>query len=254
MKQGVINFLDSLGFIVFTKRTIQSYNTSQLEKFHPSLEGKGAFLKACKNGGLRSKLLAENKTRWLEIGCGGTFDEYFTYVDLFPETLIDKKGRYYRLDMVNASESALEKLGKFDLIRMQHVFEHFSPEAGLTVLKNCAKLLNNDGYILISTPDLKKYVNLYASGKIRDGFDWALDRIPSDSPNSFYFSIFSHSLPNEKHEWCYDADGLIYQLERADMFKNIREVMLDDEFANIPFTHNRPNEDVCVIGQMKRIN
>lgn len=250
LKQGVINLLDKLGFIVFTRRTIRSYKVADLETAHPSLNGKGAFLKARENGGLRQKLMAENKTRWLEIGCGGTFDDNFTYVDLFPESLVKREGRYFRMDMVNATDEALERLGKFDLIRMQHVFEHFTPEAGQTVLTNCAKLLNPGGYVLVSTPDLRKYIDFYLSGQIRDNYDWALSRIPKDSPNSFYFSIFSHSVPFERHEWCYDAEGLIYQFERSGQFKNIRELTLEDALANIPFTHNRPNEDVCVIGQL----
>ena len=250
IKKGVINLLDKLGFVVFTKKAIKSYKVAQLGNVHPLLNGKGDFLKARNNGGLREKLIAEKKNRWLEIGCGGTFDDYFTYVDLFPETLVEKKGKYYRMDMVNATDSALERLGKFDMIRMQHVFEHFTPEAGRVVLENCARLLNEDGYIVISTPDLKKYIEFYLSGQIRENYDWALNRIPKDSPNSFYFSIFSHSLSFEKHEWCYDAEGLIYQLERSGKFKNVRELTLEDELANIPFTHNRPSEDVCVIGQL----
>ncbi|WP_169921741.1 methyltransferase domain-containing protein [Spirosoma rigui] len=224
---------------------------ADLETAHSMLNGKGNFLKARESGGLREKLIAENKTRWLEIGCGGTFDDNFTYVDLFPEALVKQKGRYFRMDMVNATDAALERLGKFDMIRMQHVFEHFTPEAGLTVLANCAKLLNKDGYVLISTPDLRKYVEFYLSGQIRENFDWALNRISKDSPNSFYFSIFSHSLPFEKHEWCYDAEGLIYQLNRSGKFDHIRELALGDELTTIPFTHNRPNEDVCVIAQLK---
>ncbi|GAB3993214.1 hypothetical protein GCM10028807_27910 [Spirosoma daeguense] len=251
MKKGVINLLDKLGFIVFTKKTIKSYKTNQIESIHPSLLGKGSYIKAGENGGLRAKLLIENKKRWLEVGCGGTFDDHFTYIDLFPETLVNKKGKYYRIDMTTVTDSILEKLGKFDLIRMQHVFEHFTPETGLTVLKNCAKLLNKDGYILISTPDLKKYINLYLTGQIRQESDWALNRISKESPASFYFSVFSHSVPTEKHEWCYDAEGLLYQLTRSGEFKNMQEVTLSDELANIPFTHNRPNEDVCVVAQLK---
>lgn len=250
MKKYLINLLDRLGYIVFTKKVIRNYKVAKLEEANILLAEKGEFIKARANGGLREKLLTSGKTRWLEIGCGGTFDQYFTYVDLFPETLVSNKGQYYRMDMVNASDSSMERLGKFDLIRMQHVFEHFTPEAGLTVLENCAKLLNKGGYLLISTPDLKKYIDFYLSGQIRENFDWALNRISEDSPNSFYFSIFSHSLPFEKHEWCYDAEGLIYQLNRVGKFTNIREVKLDDELANIPFTHNRPSEDVCVVAQL----
>ncbi|AXE20512.1 hypothetical protein DR864_23625 [Runella rosea] len=251
MKQFLSGILDKLGFMVVTKRKIKTYQLAKLEQEYPMLEDKGIFIKARANGGLKEKLVEQGKTRWLEIGCGGTFDDYFVYIDLFPETLVNQKGKYYRLDMVNATDESLQKLGKFDLIRMQHVFEHFTPEAGRTVLENCAKLLNKDGYILISTPDLRKYIGFYLSGQIRNNFDWALNRIPKDSPNSFYFSVFSHSLPFEKHEWCYDAEGLLYQLETVGKFKNAREITLEDEMANIPFTHNRPNEDVCVLAQLK---
>lgn len=251
MKKYITQFLDKLGILLITKRKLGKYQVANIEKEYPILENKVDFLKAQSNGGLKEKLLKDNKTKWLEIGCGGTFDDNFTYIDLFPDTLVSKKGRYFRLDIVNTTDEALEKLGKFDLIRMQHVFEHFTPEDGRRVLENCAKLLNKNGYILISTPDLKKYIGFYLSGQIKDNFEWALNRIPKDSPNSFYFSIFSHSLLHEKHEWCYDAEGLEFQLNFSKKFKNIQEINLSDELANVPFTHNRPNEDVCVIAQLK---
>lgn len=250
MKKRIVAYLDKLGIILITKKKIKTYQVADLENEYPIFKDKVDFIKARANGGLQEKLLAEKKNNWLEIGCGGTFDDNFTYIDLFPDTLVSKKGKYIRLDIVNTTDEALEKLGKFDLIRMQHVFEHFTLENGRKVLENCAKLLNKDGYILISTPDLKKYIDFYLSGQIKDNFDWALHRITKNSPNSFYFSIFSHSLLHEKHEWCYDADGLIFQLEVTNKFKNIKEISLTDNLANIPFTHNRPNEDVCVIAQL----
>ncbi|WP_080055454.1 class I SAM-dependent methyltransferase [Spirosoma aerolatum] len=250
MKKFIATFIEKLGFVIISKKKINTYQVATLEKEYPLLREKGKFIKATANGGLKGKLLEEGRTRWLEIGCGGVFEDNFTYVDLFPDTLVNREGKYFRMDIVNATQSELSKLGKFDLIRMQHVFEHFTPEDGLTVLANCAKLLKQDGYILITTPDLKKYIDFYLSGQIRNNFDWSLNRIKKDSPNSFYFSIFTHSVRYEKHEWCYDIEGLIYQLDSTQKYKNIREITLDDSLANIPFTHNRPNEDVCVLAQL----
>ncbi|GAB3544091.1 class I SAM-dependent methyltransferase [Spirosoma fluminis] len=250
MKKFIAALLDKLGFVLISKRKLNTYQTAQLEETYPELQGKTDFLRARANKGLREKLIRERKTKWLEIGCGGTFEENFVYVDLFPKSLVDTKGTYYRLDIVHATEEEFAQLGKFDLIRMQHVFEHFSPEDGLIALNNCANLLNPDGYILISVPDLRKYIGFYLTNQIRNNYDWALNRIKKDSPNSFYFSVFTHSVQHERHEWCYDAEGLIYQLERTKKFKAIRELTLTDELANIPFTHNRPNEDVCVLAQL----
>jgi predicted SAM-dependent methyltransferase len=142
-----------------------------------------------------------------------------------------------------------EKLGKFDLIRMQHVFEHFSYEEGRQVLKNCAKLLEKNGVILITVPDLRIHIRHYLKGTYKKwGFRWwAHNRIPEDSPNSFYFSIYTHSMPHEQHKWCYDFDGLRYQLEACGEFKNIRQLRATHALASSPFTHNRPEEDVCAI-------
>jgi predicted SAM-dependent methyltransferase len=111
--------------------------------------------------------------------------------------------------------------------------------------------LNEGGHILLSTPDLKKYDHLYSSDKInQQNWDWPLKRIYKDAPKSFYFSIFSHSLPG-KLQWDYDAEGLIYQLERSGKFKNITEIPLDENLANSPFNHNKAWEDVYVMAQLK---
>ena len=190
-------------------------------------------------------------TRWLDIGCGGNFENDFFYLDNFPEDTIKDRQKYFRVDIVNMNDDEADRIGKFDLVRLQHVFEHFTPEEGIRVLGNCAKLLNPDGYILISTPDLKKYVHMYLSGKIKENFPWALTRIEKNSPDSFYFSVFAHSVLHEQHKWCYDIEGLIYQMNATGKFKNITELRITDELAASPFTHNRPHEDVCVLAQLK---
>ena len=243
--------LGKLGYTIYSRSILKYYSTEELKEMYSIKEQDAAYIRGKLGVGLKERLLEEKKNRWLEIGCGGNFEENFHYVDTFPEGVVCEKDKYFRANAINMSEADFERMGKFDFIRMQHVFEHFTPEDGLSVLNNCARLLNPDGYILITTPDLKKYVHLYLSGKINENFDWALNRVEKDSPNSFFFSVFSHSLLHESHLWCYDAEGLIYQFERTGKFKNIRELTLNDELANIPFTHNRPNEDVCVLAQAK---
>jgi predicted SAM-dependent methyltransferase len=250
MKKLIRNYLATKGYLIISRKALRKHPKEEISNYYGIEESSIPYLKSAMNGGLKEKLIQNGKTKWLEVGCGGTFDDNFTYIDLFPETLVNKKGKYHRIDIINLTESDVTKLGKFDLIRMQHVFEHFTPEDGLKVLGNCAKLLNHDGYILITSPDLMKHISLYLSGTIRNDFEWAHRRISSDSPNSFYFSVYAHSMRFEEHKWCYDAEGLIYQLKQSGRFNNIIEVKLGDELANIPFTHNRPKEDVCVIGQL----
>jgi len=211
------------------------------------------------NGGLRRHLLNSGKTRWLEIGCGGTLEEGFHYIDVFPEGIVDQsfRSRYSRIDILNASTHELEQLGRFDLVRMQHVFEHFTPEDGKRVLETVGSLLDPGGYLLITTPDLRVHAQTYLNGSYKDNApmepynQYARTRIPEDAPNSFYFSVFAHSLPYEKHLWCYDFEGLEYQLNRTGLFDDIQEIGWEHALAACPFTHNRPEHDVCVLAIRK---
>ena len=201
---------------------------------------------------LKEKLIKENKNRWLDIGCGGNFESGFHYLDIFPEGIINPKfkKRYFRVDILNFSEAERKKLGKFDLVRMQHFLEHFSYEDGKQILENCAKMLKKNGVILITVPNLKIHIEKYLNDEYKNwkGFKWwANKRIPEDAPNSFYFSIFSYSMPYESHKWCYDFEGLKYLLELTDEYKNIKELKVNDPLAKVPFTHNRPEEDVCTV-------
>ena len=153
----------------------------------------------------------------------------------------------------------IKQMSKFDFIRMQHVFEHFTREEGQICLKNCANLMKRDAYILITVPDLRAHIQKYLNNEYRksnepdknDFSAWAQRRIPGNAPNSFYFSVFAHSMSFEPHKWCYDARGLIYQLKKTGKFSNIKELKISDELASKPFTHNRPEEDVCVIANLK---
>ncbi|WP_166665383.1 methyltransferase domain-containing protein [Kribbella caucasensis] len=195
-------------------------------------------------------LTAAGQTRWLDVGCGAEFSPGFDYLDILPVgTLSDElQGRYHRADIANLTERDVEQLGIYDLVRMQHTFEHFGFEDGLRVLQNCAAILNPGGVILISVPDLVTHVQALLNGY--EGLpwfkEWAHNRIPDDAPPSAYFSVFTHSLAYEPHLWCYDYDGLAYQLERTKQFTAITKLERTDLLAEVPFTHNRPDEDLCV--------
>jgi len=208
------------------------------------------------NNILRTKLISEGKTRWLDIGCGMNLDSGFYYLDKYPLFFFPEKLKpyYTSIDLRHLTQSHIEKLGKFDFIRMQHVLEHMGVEDGNIALTSIAKLLKRDGLLLITTPDLRIHIEKYlnSSYKSWENFkSWARNRIQEDAPDSFYFSLNTHSIGFETHEWCYDLQGIVYQLEQTKEFYNIRELKLTDPLSSFPFTHNRPDEDVCVIAMKK---
>jgi predicted SAM-dependent methyltransferase len=133
---------------------------------------------------------------------------------------------------------------------MQHTLEHFTFEEGRQVLINAGKLLKPRGLLLISVPDLEVHINKYLANEYESwhGFkQWALKRIPPDAPRSFHFSIFAYSMPYESHKWCYDYEGLLYQISLLNIYADIKRICVGDPLASVPFTHNRPEEDLCVL-------
>ena len=206
---------------------------------------------------LEKKLITEGKNRWLDIGCGGNFSNGFYYLDYFstaeiPEEIADK---YFKKNIIEINDNDLDILGKFDLIRLQHVIEHFTPEEAKLVLLNCSILLNTNGILLITVPDLNKFISFYKKrnfNKLYTFYNWAQNRIEPEAPESYYFSVFSHSLNEEPHKWCYDFKGLKYLIQSTGHFTNIRQIKLGNRLASIPFTHSRPKEDVCIIASVKK--
>jgi SAM-dependent methyltransferase len=203
---------------------------------------------------LEETLRKAGQTRWLDIGCGVDLDPSFEGVDLFPKTKINERARskYHRLNVLKAGPVALKRLGKFDLIRMQHVFEHFSFEEGQLVLTKCAQLLKKGGYIVITVPDLRVYIQKYLNDEFKrwpEFVTWANLRVTEGAPNSAYFSYFAHSSVEDPHKWCYDYEGLAFQLQRTGQFTDIRDLKPGDDLASTPFIHNRPAEDACAVAQ-----
>lgn len=204
---------------------------------------------------LKEKLLKENKTRWLDFGANLNNNDNFNFSDILDENLVPKemRERYFFWDGRKPLEDIQkQKMGKFDFIRMQHVYEHFTPEEGQLVLNNAFEILNDGGYLLITVPDLNKFIKRYQRKMLNYNWsfsDWAKTRIKNTAPQSFYFSIFTHSVPHQSHLWCYDREGLSYQIKNSITPKKITFLSPFHKLANIPFTHNRPLEDLCVLIQ-----
>lgn len=216
--------------------------------------------------GLRKVLLDTGRLRWLDVGCGNNFADGFHHLDWYmrPPEHVDP-ALCFQADIANLTEIEAAAMGKFDFIRMQHVLEHFTFEDGVRVVRNCARLLNPNGLLLISVPDL--YINVQAylcnGYSVWRGFThWTETRIPKGAPVSFAFSLYAHSFGHspqsegnaersyqDTHKWCYDYSGLRFVLNLSGGFESVQRLGLLHPLAAIPFTHNRPDEDVCVLAQ-----
>ena len=217
------------------------------------------FKNRAKRHGLRQRLQSEGRTRWLDVG-STRFDPGFDCLDLTPAASIkeENRARYTEANILNLTDADVASLGAYDLVRMQHVLEHFSMEEAPTVLRNCARLLAPQGLILITVPDLALMTRAYL-GRFRWGakfVKFARFRLAEDAPPSFIFSVFAHQTGyrefpyiGQDHKWCYDFEGVAYQLKRSEAFGAIERIPLLSALAETPFTHGRPLEDECVMAR-----
>lgn len=211
---------------------------------------------------LDEKLRREGCIRWLDIGCGDNFSDGFDYLDWFqsPRMPVSAESRFHFANIAELKDNDFDQLGIFDLVRMQHVFEHFSFEVGPLILASCARLLRPGGLLLLTVPDLRIYVKSYLSRRYSPLFtEFASGRVGTDAPSSSYFSVFAHSFGyadvhghhkyRDEHRWCYDFEGVKHQLDRTGQFTKARRLGLFNPLSIIPFTHNRPHEDLCVVAE-----
>lgn len=208
-----------------------------------------------KNNGLSSVLKANGKTRWLDMGSSVSFTDGFFFADLYPpdEAKESLKDRYFQFNAtLDHPQETFDRMGQFDLVRMQHVLEHLPIEALPKAFENFHRLMSDEGLILITVPDLRLMTKMYLRNSldIPSAFsEWAETRIEKGSPQSYYFSIFTHSVPYQAHHWCFDAEGMCFAMDRSKLFKNIQVLSPFSSLAEVPFTHNRPGEDLCIVAQ-----
>src|SRR5467141_670344 len=87
----VNKILSSFGFVIIPTRELVDKNS--LVSGYGLLKKDILRINESLNGGLRRHLINNNQTRWLEIGCGGTLEEKFCYIDIFPEGIVDRSFR-----------------------------------------------------------------------------------------------------------------------------------------------------------------
>ena len=205
---------------------------------------------------LEKYLLESNKLDWLDIGSSANKSNLnFEFCDLYPveECIPEFREKYFQIDITKELSQA-PSFNQYDFIRMQHVFEHFTFEQADTVLKNCSKMLKKGGILLITVPDLDIIINLYKKNIFKENtkfYNWAIKRIEKDASPSDFFSIFTHSHLHQEHKWCYNKNGLFEKIKSSELFDTPQKINLLDSYCSIPFTHNRPEEDLCVLARKK---
>jgi predicted SAM-dependent methyltransferase len=90
--------------------------------------------------------LSDNETRCLRVGSGSHTDPGWLSVDLVPVS----RGVVF----IDATKRFPLPSASFDAVQCEHVIEHVAHEAGLTMLRECHRILRKGGILRIATPNL----------------------------------------------------------------------------------------------------
>jgi predicted SAM-dependent methyltransferase len=164
--------------------------------------------------------LQRNQIRKLHIGCGFNMIDGWLNSDYQPyptDTL--------RLD---ATKTFPIEDNQFDYIFSEHMIEHLEYIGGLSMLKECFRVLRKDGTIRVSTPDLPFLIDLYRNDKSQQQIEyikWATDNFVPDTDYDDVF-VINNFVRAWGHQFIYDEKTLRSSMEKAG-FTNITKCDLN---------------------------
>lgn len=122
--------------------------------------------------------------------------------------------------------------GSADFIFAEHFIEHVTREDGVSLLRECARVLRPEGVLRLSTPNLKWLVAMYVMENVDE---WDVLWRP-DTP----CQLLNQGMRSWGHEFVYDKRELFSVLAEAG-FATVREVpWRDSSVPELKNLENRP--------------
>jgi len=167
-------------------------------------------LRRSNDAALLNEYLSAHQVRKLHIGCGGNQVSGWLNTDYFPGSR-----NVFHLDATRTFPFADDQ---FDYAFSEHMIEHVSYACGMTMLKECRRVLKHGGKIRISTPDLAFLVGLYSGGQTatqRAYVRWACNELSEVVPANNPAFVVNNFVRNWGHTFIYDETTLRSALTEA---------------------------------------
>lgn len=139
----------------------------------------------------------------IHLGCGGHYIQGWTNVDL------DSPLADVHLDLRKALPYADASV---DYVFNEHFIEHLTREDGISLLKECRRILKPGGVLRISTPNLRWVAAQYLGGKLDEWAD--VGYLPETSCR-----LMNESMRFWGHQFVYDMPELVLALQKAGFAK-----------------------------------
>jgi predicted SAM-dependent methyltransferase len=183
--------------------------------------------------GRMRRYCASQTTRKLQLGAGPTILEGWLCTDILPES-----DQVLYLDV---TEPFPFDDNVFDYIYCEHMIEHLSWHEGLSMLKECRRILKPGGAIRIATPDLTVLLGLYAGEHDPASaryIDWIMDKFLADMPAHRAAFVINNAFRNWGHHFLYNYDLLQMAMREAG-FRDVRRYATgesdDDHLRGLEF-------------------
>jgi predicted SAM-dependent methyltransferase len=191
----------------------------------------------------------------INIGCGRTptegwrnFDntlairlarsplKYFLakFFGLLNKTQIEniKWNKKNSIEFADATKSIPLPNASVSCIYTSHMFEHLSREGGEKFLKEALRVLEVDGVLRISVPDLKKYIEIYL--KNNDADQLMEDLLVTAPPvNTLKQKLRLFVSGYRHHQWMYDGNSLANLMTELG-FRNVKVQEAGKTLVNNP--------------------
>lgn len=168
-------------------------------------------------GQVRRYLTSTKDFTGLQIGAGPHHLHGWLATDLAPA----HNGIVY----LDARKSLPFDTSTFDYVVAEHVIEHISSDDAMAMLRECQRVLKNNGVLRISTPDLLLTRQLM-SPPLTDELDryvaWSNESFGGDCDGTPAIHVVNRLQREWGHKFLYDSDTLMHALRKAGFSEIIR--------------------------------
>jgi SAM-dependent methyltransferase len=159
---------------------------------------------------IRKYFASERDFAGLQVGAGRQHLDGWLTTDLLPREL--------RIVYMNASKRFPFRDGTFDYVVAEHIIEHLTFANAMRMLRECHRVLKDDGVLRVSTPDLRLVLQLLdppLTAALERYVSWSNQRYDGNCDSRSAVHVANRLQHDWGHQFLYDTGALIAALEQC---------------------------------------
>jgi predicted SAM-dependent methyltransferase len=161
--------------------------------------------------------LNRHSNKKLHIGCQGMLLDSWLNIDIEP--------KHQDVVMIDATQSFPFRDREFNYVFTEHMIEHISFSDAQFMLKECYRVMKNDGIIRISTPNLRFLIGMYSDtlSEVQKQYLQYSKKYLKEGVLLNSATLINNFFRDWGHQFIYDYDSMHYILNAAG-FSEIKQV------------------------------